>query len=444
MDRLKIAMPGAGSGFVLTVAGELVKDPLFEGCEFMLHDPDPVRLRAAERAVKELFEKSRAKIVLRASTSTGEAFEGSSYVISSCEKNRYPNWVNDLRIPAKYGVEQVKGENGGPGGLIHGLRNVALYREIGRNIEKYAPDAWLMSFSNPMSIICTYFKNYSGVKCLGFCHQVHGSFGVIAEMLGMEPGELEVVTAGVNHFNWLFDIRRRGARSSFMTEFLELVRNSPYWHKAFDNIPRQTFTLELLEIFGMYPVGYDEHIVEFTSCFYDSSEWGRYGYRNLASFYEEKIRQGNRTLEDQQQAAKGGPIPPFPRDPAHPYYAENPCRVIAALETNTPCYIDAINIVNHGAVDNLPADCILDIPALAVGGEVRAIHVGALPPGPCELSRRQVALHEMIARAAVEGDDGLVLQALCLDPYVRSINQAKNIWREFRELYREDLPAFKY
>ena len=121
MERLKIAMPGAGSGFVLTVAGELVKDPLFEGCEFMLYDPDPVRLWAAEQAVKELFERARAKIVLRASSSPGEAFEGSSYVISSCEKNRYPNWVNDLRIPAKYGVEQVKGENGGPGGLIHGL-----------------------------------------------------------------------------------------------------------------------------------------------------------------------------------------------------------------------------------------------------------------------------------------------------------------------------------
>ncbi|MBQ7695595.1 MAG: hypothetical protein IJT50_10775, partial [Lentisphaeria bacterium] len=73
MDRLKIAMPGAGSGFVLTVAGELVKDPLFEGCEFMLHDPDPVRLRAAEQAVKELFERTRAKIALRASTSPGEA-----------------------------------------------------------------------------------------------------------------------------------------------------------------------------------------------------------------------------------------------------------------------------------------------------------------------------------------------------------------------------------
>ena len=444
MDKLKITMPGAGSGFVLSVAQELVKDPLFAGGEFMLYDPDKERLAAAAEAVKELFQKSSSTILLKSSTSLEEAIEGSSYIISSCEKNRYPNWVNDFRIPEKYGVQQIKAECGGPGGLIHGLRQIALYSEIGRAIEKYAPDAWLMSFSNPMSTICTYFKNYTKVKTVGFCHQVHGSFGVVAEMLGLEPGSLEVITAGVNHFNWLFDVRLKGTGKSYMKEFLELVHNSPYWQKKYDNIPQQTFTLELLDVFGMYPVGYDEHIVEYTSCFYEPSEWKQHGFESLRGFYEKRVAEGKRTLEDQQEAAKTQTFPPFPKDPAHPYYAENPCRVISALETNTPCYIDAVNIVNNGAVGNLPADAILDLPALVIGGEVRSIHVGDLPPGPCELSRRQVALHEMIAQAAVEGDDGLVLQALCLDPYVRSITQAKNIWREFRELYRDDLPNFKY
>ena len=444
MDKLKITMPGAGSGFVLSVAQELVKDPLFAGGEFMLYDPDKERLAAAAEAVKELFQKSSSTILLKSSTSLEEAIEGSSYIISSCEKNRYPNWVNDFRIPEKYGVQQIKAECGGPGGLIHGLRQIALYSEIGRAIEKYAPDAWLMSFSNPMSTICTYFKNYTKVKTVGFCHQVHGSFGVVAEMLGLEPGSLEVITAGVNHFNWLFDVRLKGTGKSYMKEFLELVHNSPYWQKKYDNIPQQTFTLELLDVFGMYPVGYDEHIVEYTSCFYEPSEWKQHGFESLRGFYEKRVAEGKRTLEDQQEAVKTQTFPPFPKDPAHPYYAENPCRVISALETNTPCYIDAVNIVNNGAVGNLPADAILDLPALVIGGEVRSIHVGDLPPGPCELSRRQVALHEMIAQAAVEGDDGLVLQALCLDPYVRSITQAKNIWREFRELYRDDLPNFKY
>ena len=444
MDKLKITMPGAGSGFVLSVAQELVKDPLFEGGEFMLYDPDTERLAVAAEAVKELFQKNGSKILLKSSTSLEEAVEGSNYIISSCEKNRYPNWANDFRIPEKYGVQQIKGECGGPGGLIHGLRQIALYSEIASAIEKHAPDAWLMSFSNPMSTICTYFKNYTKVRTVGFCHQVHGSFGVVAEMLGLEPGGLEVITAGVNHFNWLFDVRLKGTGKSFMKEFLELVHSSPYWRKKYDNIPQQTFTLELLDVFGMYPVGYDEHIVEYTSCFYEPSEWKEHGFESLRGFYEKRGAEGKRTLEDQQEAAKTQTFPPFPKDPAHPYYAENPCRVIAALETNTPCYIDAVNIVNNGAVGNLPADAILDLPALVIGGEVRSIHVGNLPPGPCELSRRQVALHEMIAQAAVEGSDELVLQALCLDPYVRSITQAKNIWREFRELYRDDLPNFKY
>jgi alpha-galactosidase len=301
-----------------------------------------------------------------------------------------------------------------------------------------------MSFSNPMSTICTYFKNYTKVKTVGFCHQVHGSFGVVAEMLGFEPGQLEVISAGVNHFNWLFDIRLKGTGKSFMKEFLELVRNSPYWQRKYDNIPRQTFTREVLEVFGIYPVGYDEHIAEYSPFFYEHAEWADLDFESLRGFYEKRVAEGKRTLEDQQNAEKTNTFPPFPKDPHHPYYGENPCRVISALETNTPCYVDALNIVNNGAVGNLPADAILDLPALVIGGQVRSVHVGDLPPGPCEVTRRQVALHEMIAQAAVEGDDSLVLQALCLDPYVRSITQAKNIWREFRELYREDLPNFKY
>ena len=117
--------------------------------------------------------------------------------------------------------------------------------------------------------------------------------------------------------------------------------------------------------------------------------------------------------------------------------------MITALETNTPLYFDAINIRNNGAVDNLPADVILDVPALAIGGEVRSIHVGKLPAGPCELCRRQTVIHEMVAEAIAEGNDSLAIQALCLDPYVPSITQAKNIWANYRKEYAEELTTFR-
>ena len=121
-------------------------------------------------------------------------------------------------------------------------------------------------------------------------------------------------------------------------------------------------------------------------------------------------------LETQRLLGKNYSKPPFPVDPDHPYYAENPCKVITALETNTPTYFDAINIRNNGAVGNLPDNVILDVPGLAIGGEVRSIHVGDLPAGPAELCRRQTVLHEMIVQACADGNDNLAVQALCLDP----------------------------
>ena len=444
MKNLKITMLGAGSGFVLTIAKELLHDPVFADCEFMLMDIAEDRLAVAESSVKEVLAKGENKVTVKTATELRPALEGADYVITSCEKNRYAFWVNDLRIPEKYGVHQIKGENGGPGGLIHGMRNICLYREVLSVMRQVCPGAWLMNFTNPMSILCTYFKNYfPDIKALGFCHQVHGSFGLIAEQLGWEPGDLEVVSAGVNHMNWLFDIRHRHTGKSCMEEFLAKVRESKYWHENFPSIPEQSFTLEVLDVFGTYPVGYDEHIVEYMPFFSEPEIQKKFGLKSLAGFYEGLTKKKSHTLETQRLLGKNYAKPPFPVDPDHPYYAENPCKVITALETNTPTYFDAINIRNNGAVGNLPDDVILDVPGLAVGGEVRSVHVGDLPAGPAELCRRQTVLHEMIAQACEEGSDRLAVQALCLDPYVHSITQAKNIWHDFRELYKEELTTFK-
>jgi len=437
-------MLGAGSGFVMSVAKELIEHELFSGCEFVLQDVSPERLKAAEETVSGILKSNKEiKVSLKATTDRKKALNGCDYVITSCEMDRYANWVKDLRIPAKYGVNQVQGENGGPGGMIHAMRNICMFKGILTDMEKLCPDAWLMNFTNPMSILCTYFKNYSPIKSLGFCHQVHGSFGVIAEQLGMPPGELEVISGGVNHLNWLFDIRKKGTRESCMQEFLSKVRKSKYWKKRFDSVPMQMFTLETLNTFNMYPVGYDDHIIEYLPFFWEESEWKAHQYESLANEYEKLANKKTHTLEMQRLLGKEYAKPPFPVNNDHPYYAEKPCQVIVALETNIPTYFDAINILNHGAISNLPSDAIIDVPGIAVGGQVRSIYVGELPVGPMEICRRQITLHEMIAKATHEGDDSLAVQALCLDPYVRSLSQARNIWADFRAEYKDYLTTFK-
>lgn len=442
---VKVSMIGAGSGFVLHVAKEMVANPrVFKDSVLVMMDINPERLRAAEREVKKILHDSSIK--LKTTTEQKAALDGADYVVTSCEIKRWELWLKDQKIPERYGVHQLKSENGGPAGQIHALRNIGIFMQIASAMECYCPHAWLMNFSNPMSFICTYLNRYTKIRTLGFCHQVHGSFGLIAEVLGMEPGELEVITAGINHFNWLLDIRRRGTGKSCMKEFFELVRNSDYWKKKFDKVPRQEFTLEILNTFGTYPVGYDDHIVEYLPFFYERDEWEKYGCESCENEMKQIMadQEAKYSLEMMTIQGRGVRKPPFPRDENHPHYTDpNPCRVMAALETNTPQYLDAINIVNRGSVTNLPADAVVDIPALVIGGDVRGIQVGNLPLVPMELCRRQITIHELVAKSAHEGDPNLFLQALCLDPYVRSITQARGIWNDYLKEYKQYLPMFK-
>ena len=439
-------MIGAGSpGFSLAVGEELAASEVLAGSTFVLMDIDEARLEASAGRMRQVVEDAGSTLFIEHTPDRRLALDGADYVVTSCEPNRVPFWIQDLRIPEAHGVHQLTGENGGPGGQVHAMRNITIFMGICRDMRELCPRAWLMNFTNPMSFLCTFVHRYGGVRCLGFCHQVHGSFGVIAEMLHMEPGDLQVITAGVNHFNWLLDIRRRGTRESFLQPFLDLVRRSDYWEQNRADTPPQRFTRELLEVFGAYPVGYDDHIVEYIPFFYERDQWDEMGYRSnrvhLEQWLDTVKRQGGDDFTAQVKAVSESQVP-FPRDERHPYYKEKTCVMMEALETNTPTYTDAINIPNRGCVENLPLDAIVDIPAVAVGGDVRGLHVGALPRACAELCRRQVTIHELVVEATVAGDRALALQALCLDPYVRSLTQARAILGDFLETYRAYLPQF--
>ena len=289
------------------------------------------------------------------------------------------------------------------------------------------------------------------MKALGFCHQVHGSFGVVAEMLGMEPGDLEVITGGINHFNWLVDVRKKGSNQSCLEEFLDNVKKNQYWQNIYKDTPTQRFTLDILETFGVYCVGYDDHICEYTPFFYDKNEWQKMGYHSQFEKLKEEVETRKRyddsstegEIKNEQIKARAEFYNvPFPKDGDHPYYQENPTLVMEAFETNTPTYLNSIVIPNNGAIDNLPYDAVVDVPGVAIGGEVRSTHVGPLPTFAMELCRRQITIHELLVEAVVTGDKTKVIQSMALDPYVRSIKQARDITDSFLKQYKVELPQF--
>ncbi len=445
----KVSMIGAGSvGFSLAIAKGLVHSEYLKDSTFVLMDIDSQRLAESEDRIKSLIAQTNAPLKLESTLDRRTALADAHFVVTSYAPHRLPFWAKDIEIPLRHGVELMQGENGGPAGSVHALRNITIMKGIVEDIKELCPDAWLMNFTNPMSMLCTYLYKYAPIKSLGFCHQVHGSFGVVAEMLGFEPGDLQVVTAGINHMNFLLDIRKKGCDKSYMDDFLTAVRKSKYWQKNRENIPEQLFTLDFLNTFGIYPVGYDNHICEYIPFFYATQKWKQLGYRSslegvqeLQKIQTSKVATG--TIDDMEaDRMLGKGTFPFPKEPGGDYYKETPVLVMEALITSKPEYLDSMVLLNRGCIANLPSDAVVDIPALVTGGRVRGIEVGELPLFAAELCRRQITIHELVAQAAISGDRRLFLEALCLDPSVHSLDTARHVMDDYLEEYREYLPQF--
>ena len=111
---------------------------------------------------------------LSATTSRPEALEGADYCIISIEiGDRFELWEQDWRIAQQYGIRQVYGENGGPGGLFHSLRIIPPILEICGDVLEICPEATVFNFSNPMSRICTtVHRKYPDLQLIGLCHEI--------------------------------------------------------------------------------------------------------------------------------------------------------------------------------------------------------------------------------------------------------------------------------
>ena len=106
--------------------------------------------------------------------------------------------------------------------------------------------------------------------------------------------------------------------------------------------------------------------------------------------------------------------------------------------TRRPSFI----IPNHGYVENLPADSVIEVPGLIEEGAFRGMAVGRLSTPVAAMVQQEIAIQELAVEAAVTGSRSLALQALLIDPCVHSAKAAAAFLDDVLEAHREHLPAF--
>ena len=277
----KIVLIGAGSqNFGLGIISDIFKSQSLEGCEIFLHDIDKTTLANTKIISNDYKEKLGVNIDIKASTSRKEALENATFCIISIEVGkRFDLWDQDWKIPLQYGIRQVYGENGGPGGLFHSLRQIPPIIEICEDINLICPDAVVFNFSNPMQRIChAVTTKFPDLRFIGLCHEIKSMNRQLPDLMETEMHNIEYRAAGLNHLSILLEARYKNTgkdgypiiKQNFDAYFSDLVNK----HDAKPSKPgaeRGVFR-KLFKTYGYLPITTDSHLGEYIQWAYSVAD----------------------------------------------------------------------------------------------------------------------------------------------------------------------------
>lgn len=449
---VKVAVIGAGSRSFgpAVIADLLLSDGLCaEGVDLALMDIVAAHLPENEAFARSAMQKLGRKIGLEATASLEPALEGADFVITAFEVDRYLYWSEDFLIPRKYGFKQVYGENGGPGGIFHALRNIPPLMEVARAMEKLCPQAYLLNFSNPEHKLCEAVSRLSPIRAVGLCHGVFMGLHQISALLGLPADELDAEACGINHFTWFTSIRDRRTGADLYPRLREIERGERLltrWHEcALGRI--------LLRTFGLWPSPATNHYGEYIrwagefmasdlNFFYDPREGEPWATGNIPEFvYSAEWARTDRPWGSSDPRGDPAAVASAPaRDAAVTRSGEVEVDIIEAIALGRKRKIAAVNVANRGAIPNLPDDMVVEVPAWCDGRGVQAARMPSLPEPIAAMLRTQASIHRLTVEAYAERSKTKLLQAILLDPAVDSYRNAVLMMEEMLAVQKKLLP----
>lgn len=398
---IKIAFIGAGSiEFTRSIITDLCGYPELAGSlHLALYDIDQGRLRFAEALASKITEQAGSGAVITASTDRREALDGARYVINEIQVGGYAATRADFDIPARYGVRQTIGDTLGIGGIFRGLRTIPVVVSIAREMREVCADAFLLNYTNPMAMLPWAVYEGAGLdRVYGLCHSVRDTHAFLAGLVGLDPGDVDFLTAGFNHQAFVLKFETRGR--SLYPQLEEVIDASPELERR--------VRVEIFRRFGYFPTESSEHSAEYVPWFMRHDDQVE-RFRIFVGDYLARSENNLRELETlQSQLAHGERLEMSPGD-------ELASQFIHSLETGTQREI-YVNVRNGGLITSLPEQCCVEVPCLLGAKGPEPVAVGALPPQLAALNRTFLNVVELTVRAALDGCRDHVYQAALLDP----------------------------
>jgi len=434
MAMPKVTFVGAGSAVFARqlITDILAVDGLDQGV-FALVDVDAGRLDLAKRIAARLVDLSGKKWTVEPATERLDVLEGSDYVINSIEVAGLQNVRHDYEIPKRYGVDQCIGDTIGPGGIFKALRTGPEWLEIVADTQRVAPDAVVMNYTNPMSILTLAALRTSNLQIVGLCHSVQGTSRQLAQYLGVPYAEMAWSCGGLNHNAWFTKLERDGK------DLYPLLRERARVPEIYEQDP---IRFEVMLHLGAFVTESSGHLSEYVPYFRKRPDliarYTRSGYLGESGFYANHWPEWRRANDELIASMLRGQTP-LPRERGHEYASF----IIEAIELGRRASIHG-NVRNQGWIDNLPDGCV-EVECDVDRNGIHPRHFGALPPQLAALNRAHMTVHDLVVEALIKRDPSKAKYALMLDPLTAAVCSPEEIDRLFDEMWaaeKESLGAF--
>ncbi|MDE7182546.1 MAG: alpha-glucosidase/alpha-galactosidase [Clostridia bacterium] len=458
MKNIKIAYIGGGSKMWARVF--MYDLALTEGLcgEIALYDID---IPAAERNRKigdKINADSRtvSKWKYTVCTKLETALKGADFVVCSILPATLDEMAADVHLPEKYGIYQAVGDTVGPGGVLRAMRTVPLYEYFASEIARVCPDAWVINFTNPMTICTkTLYDIFPEIKAFGCCHEVFHAQEflccVAKEELNIprpDRHEITIDASGVNHFTWITQAKYKDVDLlALLPSFMEKYYEKGYGEQlgfAPDDFKNNPFLygnkvkMDLFKRYGVLAAAGDRHLVEFMNAdwYLKNPETAEKWLYHLTSVDYRRKTQSDLIAESELMASG--------KKPVNVKRSDEEATVLIQAILGRGKVVSNVNMPNRGQMPDMPLGTIVETNCVFDSDSVKPVCANPLPKAVTNLVYRnamniETCYHGIKTRNLEEIFASFVNQPLCS---TLGVDDARKLFNEMIQATKPYLKDF--
>lgn len=433
INEIQIAYIGGGSrGWAWGFMTDLAMEPQLSGT-VRLYDIDHQAAQSNVIIGNRITQREDAvgKWDYKAVDSLREALTGADFVVISILPGTFNEMASDVHLPERLGVYQSVGDTAGPGGMVRALRTIPMFVTIAQAIRDYSPKAWVINYTNPMSLcVKTLYYIFPEIKAFGCCHEVFGTQKFLKDVCEAECGfsnvdwhDINVNVMGINHFTWfssayyqgidLFPVYEKYVESHYESGCD--TKDDNWMNSSFSCLHR--VKMDLFKRYGLIAAAGDRHLAEFmpSNEYLKDPETVKEWKFGLTPVDWRKDDLKNRLARSKRLVNGEEDVKLAPT-------GEEGILLIKAL-LGLGRSVSNVNILNTaGQIPNLPLTAVVETNALFEKDSIHPVMAGELPEEIRKLILPHIQNHETILKAALLCDEELVVQAFLNDPLIRGKN----------------------